>query len=395
MISYSTIDEAFQPSNFYNKSKQTNSEYFETKPIQNNPEYFEPKQKNQKYFEPKQININKNISNELAINLFYKIYNKIQNKNIIISPYSILSIFYIIYLASRNNTEIQIQKFFGFPNKQYRLDNIESPVFKKINLICVPNSFQLINKFDYNQYGKLIKLDLNNPGVSANKINSLISQTTNNMINNLINPEDINNLTVMILINAIYFKSNWVNKFKVSNKFYPNKNNPLIYQTETNNRYFEDNLNQILELDYKDGQFTMGLVLPKNQNPVNLQKDQLSYYINSLIEQEISDIYIPKFKSDNKFELSKLFYSYGLTDLFKTADLGNLISPNIRTTITKIIHRALIIVDENGTTAAASSYLCVDNCASSNKIRFIADHPFLYYIRYKPNNTIIFMGNFC
>lgn len=345
---------------------------------------------------------NNNFINISEINLFNKILNHTNNKNIIISPYSLVNIFIILYLASETKTKFEIQKFFGFPEKNYFINfnnNINSPGFIKLNFILVPNYLKINNKFNFNNYGNIIRLDLNNPAAESNKINQLVSKSTNNLINNIIQPDFINKSTDLILVNIIYFKSNWVKKFILTKKNFVNKLDIFMMElSDSNNNYFENNQYQIIELDYINN-FTMGIILPKNksQNIINLKPDELLYYISQLKKTKINKIQIPKFKTDTKYtNLEKIFKIYGVQELFKSADLSNLIlnNNNQPSQVSKIIHRAIIMVDEIGTTAAAATLLISENAASNNELNFIANHPFQYYIRYKPISTLIFLGNF-
>ena len=67
--------------------------------------------------------------------------------------------------------------------------------------------------------------------------------------------------------------------------------------------------------------------------------------------------------------------------------------------ISKIIHKAVIIVDEEGTEAAAATAICMMElqCMMFNRepeINFVADHPFMFYIRETGSNCILFQGQY-
>ena len=106
---------------------------------------------------------------------------------------------------------------------------------------------------------------------------------------------------------------------------------------------------------------------------------------------------IPKFEIRKKTNLVSQLKKHGVKDLFleDKCDLST-ISKDIY--VEQIIHEAVIIVDEEGTEAAAvtAMMLCQNSCSrpkQPNKI-FNANHPFYFYIRYMPTNTILFIGNY-
>lgn len=73
-------------------------------------------------------------------------------------------------------------------------------------------------------YSKIQSINFANRARAANTINSWVSQKTHGKIENLISPDALNGLTRLVLVNAIYFKGNWVHRFTYTNDgpFYPN-----------------------------------------------------------------------------------------------------------------------------------------------------------------------------
>lgn len=61
--------------------------------------------------------------------------------------------------------------------------------------------------------------------------------------------------------------------------------------------------------------------------------------------------------------------------------------------ISKVIHQSPIEVNEEGTEAAATTAIIMSGKSLSLTLKiFKADHPFIFFILYKPTNTILFMG---
>lgn len=355
------------------------------------------------------------IINVFSLDFMLKFSEHIKTKkSLILSPFSILQAFCLLYFGSKSTTEKELREYFSLPDKKttfnslFKINNLmaNSNVFSKMNLLCVPN-YMMINDayLSYiNRLGNIIKFDPKNINYETTRINGLISKSTNGMIRDIIQPTMLAK-SVLTLINTIYFYSKWKTQFNSSytrqetfygiNKQIVN----MMAQSNKTHRYFEDDINQVLEMDYEDGQFCMGFILPKSQyREAIVSNEQFNYYISQLEEKEIKIVKIPKFKHETSYRIDNLFKKYGMKQVFKDADISDII-PQINgfpIFISDIIHSAVIIVDESGTKASAATVgIIAKNSISSKKtINFIANHQFLYYIRFKPYSTIIFMGQY-
>ena len=128
-----------------------------------------------------------------------------------------------------------------------------------------------------------------------------------------------------------------------------------------------------------------GIILNKTSN--NIMNDQLyQYYINKLTPTKVGLLCFPKFRQESKYKLEGLFKKMGLTDLFINANLSEIVINNNLQCITDIVHHSLIMIDEKGIDTSKSNIV--------GNINVIVNRPFMYYIRYKPYNNIIFMGEY-
>ena len=392
-----------------------------------------------------------NLSNEInnfTFNFRFQFSDNLKiKKPFILSPFNIFQVFSILYIGSKNKTEEELRQYFSFPDKNntfkslYKInfDLSNTKIFYKMNLVCMPD-FIMLNDAYLSYIDKLchfVKFNPNDPISESNKINNLVCQSTNNMIKNIIRPNMLTKKNVLTIISTVFFYSKWKESFNPSftkletffgiSKILVN----MMTQSNKKHRYFEDNENQILEMDYFDEYFCMGFVLPKNNytEPI-ITFDKFKYYISFLNEQTIKILKIPKFKHETRYKIDNLFKKYGLKEIFINADISEIIPPinelprrslappgktwasytcadfiskngvlsdELPIYITDIIHSSIIIVDESGTKASASTSINTQfgqNIKSNSEINFIANHQFLYYIRFKPYNTLIFIGQY-
>ena len=330
-------------------------------------------------------------------------------KSMIVSPFSIMQCFCLLYIGSKNKTEQLLRDYFNLPNKRavhtnlFKINQelINSQVFSLMNLACVPKQLTINEAYKsfVDKIGHFISFDQQNPYPDAIKINNIIEQSTRGLIKQFIQPQMLKG--ILVLVNTVYFYSKWKKPFDPRSTKQEVFNGitksivPMMTQLKTKHNYFEDTYNQVLEMDYADNVFSMGIILPKSQYAepmINIQ--QFYYYVDNLKEQVVN-VKIPKFKSDSRYSISKLLMKYGLKDLFESIDIGEILPPinNQNVFVSDIIHAAVIEVDEAGTKAAAATGMYMENSISNTKqINFIANHQFMYYIRYKPYNLVLFSG---
>ena len=100
---------------------------------------------------------------------------------------------------------------------------------------------------------------------------------------------------------------------------------------------------------------------------------------------------IPKFKIESTIKLNEILKNLGMTDMFKVtaANFGNISDETL--VVTDAIQKAFVEVDEVGTTAAAATAILIGTRSASGQ-RFIADHPFLFFVRDLQTGLLLFQG---
>ncbi len=105
-------------------------------------------------------------------------------------------------------------------------------------------------------------------------------------------------------------------------------------------------------------------------------------------------VHLPKFKLEVESSLSEILQEMGMISVFQEtkADLTGMSSQD-GLSISAVVHKSFIEVNEEGTEAAAATAGFTFLCARSSE-SFTADHPFMFFIRHNPTNSILFLGRF-
>ena len=217
----------------------------------------------------------------------------------------------------------------------------------------------------------------------------------------------------MILLNAIYFKSNWKYKLdsKKTNLLLPfknlnneNKNIETMYQGFEKVMYYEDEKIKMIELPYNDN-LSMIIILPSEKynsviDYIKKEKEDYTLIYNKLKETKNVKLYLPKFKIEYSSSLKESFEKMGMKLAFSiNANLKKLfsdsnLSKNIF--IEDILHKTYIKIDEEETEAASASEVIISKRAMGIEMR--VNHSFLYMIKDKRimdingNNMMLFIG---
>ena len=226
---------------------------------------------------------------------------------------------------------------------------------------------------------------------SVEQVNSWCSKATNNIINHIIDSIDG---SLMILINAIYFKGNWkIPFYKNSTEKLPfynyNKQETLIDFMKVTNKfdYFEDENIQAIKLDYNKDDLSAVIILPKKEKDINnyienFNTEKYDSIIKALKTEEVN-LSLPRFEIHNEEELTDSLIKMGMKEAFGNADFS-VMKKEKNINISKIIHKTYIKVDEEGTVATAVTavgYIFTGNLFDDDEKFMIVNHPFIFIIR--------------
>lgn len=115
-----------------------------------------------------------------------------------------------------------------------------------------------------------------------------------------------------------------------------------------------------------------------------------------MMEKTKVELYMPKFKMAESYDLKTTLSSLGMTDAFSRsqADFTGM-SKKDDLFLSQVYHKAFVEVNEEGTEASAATGAVVTTRASEQPMVFNVNHPFLFFIRHNKSKTILFFGRFC
>lgn len=361
-----------------------------------------------------------------SINLFSENILKQEVKQIVISGYSIWSAIYLVLLGTKSGpAQKQILDAFNITssssnntifNNIIKINKSLKSKISNVNCMFVDKKFD-VNKSYTNIINKIGIIKSVNFPKDITIVNKYIAENTDNRIKNILDPSNVDSDTVIILVNAIYFKGIWKTPFKSNNTkesiFYKmdgTSSKCMMMNLNDYGNYYEDGLVQVFEKDYENN-MAMGFILTSSKTKLNQIFNKKKIYDGSIInlitklQKEKVNISIPVFKQQYKVSLVPLLKKMGITDIFdkNKHSLANISLPkNIyidNLYVTDVIHEATVEVNELGTKAAAATVVVIGRSMMSMpnpekpKV-FKADRSFIWYIRDLTTDIILFSGIF-
>ena len=243
-------------------------------------------------------------------------------------------------------------------------------------------------------------LDFNNPS-SVNTINGWASDNTNGKIEKVL--EEISPDAVMFLMNALYFKGRWTYQFDnlltSPVRFNPENGDGANVPMMMGNfpyRKYSDNHCTAIELNYGQQNYAMDIIVPNGTLSSYLQDFNHESWLaitgglDAITTPLSAVIVIPKFKFDYEKYLNDQLHVLGMTDAFNPAlaDLTGISDEDIFVSFVK--QNTFVDVNEEGTEAAAVTTIGIE--VTSAPEPFVVDKPFIFAIRERLSNTLLFIG---
>ncbi|KAM8791994.1 leukocyte elastase inhibitor isoform 2-T2 [Rhynchonycteris naso] len=362
-----------------------------------------------------------------AVDLFRTLSENEPTGNIFISPISISSALAMVSLGARGTTAAQMSKGLYFDTVEEIHSRFQS-LNADINKHGAPYILKLANRLygektcnflpeflasTQKMYGaELASVDFQHTSEDARKvINEWVKGQTEGKIPELLATGMVDNMTKLVLVNAIYFKGNWQEKFSkeatTDAPFRLNKKDTktvkMMYQKKKFPfAYIEDLKCRVLELPYQGKELSMVILLPDDieDEATGLKQIEEQLTLEKLHEWTKPEnlglievnVHLPRFKLEESYNLNSHLARLGIEDLFTSkADLSGM-SGSRDLSISKVIHKSFVEVNEEGTEAAAATAGIAVLCMLMQEENFMVDHPFIFFIRHNPSNNILFLG---
>jgi serine protease inhibitor len=361
-------------------------------------------------------------NNGLGFNIYRQLAAQEPERNIFVSPSSIITALAMAYNGAEGETRAAMEETLLLQGMT--MDEVNAAFADLLTILqnpdpnvelAVANSLWAREGISFNEdfinrsrdyYGaELTELNFDDPG-SADTINHWVKENTRNKIDGIVEPP-INPETILFLINAIYFKGEWSEPFdpeltSAATFNLPDgnsKEHPFMFQNDDFD-YLETDLFQAVRLPYgKNERVGMYLFLPAatvglEEFQAGLNKADWNNWTGSFRSME-GDLSLPRFSFEYDVSLKKTLEALGMGIAFEegTADFSGMRPTPPDLFINEVKHKTFVEVNEEGTEAAAVTSVEVGTTAMPETFSMVLDRPFFFVIADDMTGTILFMGS--
>jgi serpin B len=355
------------------------------------------------------------------------LYNRLRGEegNLFFSPYSISTALAMTYTGARGETAEQMAKVLHFGVSANEVPSAFATVDRELTAAGAARKYQLytanalwaqkghpflptyVNLVRQAFRAGLNEVDFQHATEEARgTINAWVEKQTREKIKELLAPGVLNDMTRLVLTNAIYFKGDWDRPFmKGATRKEPfhmtakeDVSVPMMHQ-KAHFQYLDQEDFQVLQMPYKGKDLALVILLPRKVDGLAaleeaLSMEKLTSCVGKLASREVA-VSIPKFRMTEELQLAKTLSAMGMSLAFSPgrADFSGMDGSH-ELFLSAVVHKAFVDVNEEGTEAAAATGIGVVATAArvDQPIVFRADHPFLLLIRDTRSGGVLFMG---
>jgi len=363
-----------------------------------------------------------------AFDLYHLLKEKEGEENLFYSPYSISLALAMTYAGARGETGQQMADTLHYTLPQDRLHpafnhldlelasrgegaegkddggfrlNIANTIWGQEDYTFLPEYLDTL-ALNYGAGMQLVDF-IGDSEASRIAINNWVSDQTEGRIKDLIPKGVIDDLTRLVLTNAIFFNAAWADPFEEGQTqdgpFYLLDGSqvtvPMMHHTASYG-YAEGEGYQAVELPYDGRELSMVILLPAagefESFEDSLDAGRVGTIVNDLTYQEVA-LTMPKFDIESDFSLVDALAEMGMPLAFSMgADFSGMDGTR-ELYIGEVLHKAFITVDEAGTEAAAATAVEMQlKGAPVASVTVTVDRPFIFFIRDVETGATLFVG---
>lgn len=250
-------------------------------------------------------------------------------------------------------------------------------------------------------------LDFDDPG-SADVINRWVDQATRGKIPTIVDPP-IDPLTMLFLINAVYFKGTWTYEFDPDDtqdaafhRADGSTGTVKLMHLRADLPFTENEGFQVVDLPYGGAAYSMTVLLPRQgvdlATVVAGMDDTAWREVVGALTETTGTIELPRFRLEWESLLNSALWTLGMRDAFDpdAADFTGISdrAREMQLHVRRVKQKTFVEVNEEGTEAAAvtSVEVGITSCCPDSGFHVRVDRPFLVAIRERLSGTILFVG---
>jgi serine protease inhibitor len=341
--------------------------------------------------------------------------------NVVVSPFNVYVALTMLYEGSGSTTREELGKALGLDGgdacRAYQQLLSMLPVGSGGNTtLYVANGAWLLEGFPFKEdyisrvrecfegevrYFKPGELD----GLVGD-VNGWVSERTNGLIRELLSRSDVDDRVVAVLTSVVYFKSLWLREFEPYGEidFWTGGGRVKVKAMEVEGRHLKVVRGKdyvAVEIPYKDTSISMVVVMPEDFTNIKARyRELLQEALNRIDEARpgaYTHLVMPRFNITFKSELKGHLEMLGVREVFKpwVADLTRMAYVQKGDLyVDKVVHQAVIKVNEKGTEAAAATAVIAKVLSQPlYQEEVIINKPFIFIIRDGESKIILFVGH--
>ncbi|XP_064482058.1 intracellular coagulation inhibitor 1-like isoform X1 [Ornithodoros turicata] len=360
-------------------------------------------------------------TNKFGVDLLKRL--PVNQEHVFFSPYSLSVALAMLYHGARGVSEKELSRVLGYEAAGLTRKDVlkgtelllqeldrhdENITLEVANAVLVPPKFPVVHAYAedieniFEAFFKIVDFGTDTERALA-ELNGWAKNKTRGKISSLV--DALSEDTVMALLNAVYFKAAWKNGFDDKSTlklpFYNYGKSPTQVSTMlrrgTYPHAFAWQLKaDVLELPYAGDGFSMFILLPRGRKGLikTLKKVTAPKLIAATkkVKNTTVELRLPKFKLSTKYQLKEGLSKLGARSIFdqRDANFTGIVAFDYLY-VSGVYHKATFGVNEKGSEAAAATAVVIDVKSAATK-SFKVDHPFLFWIADKREDTILFLG---